>query len=72
LIITFLDKGAIGEHPLHLETGALLVGAVISTWLVSKNIKGTSSNWRTLHFGTGIVIILLFIVQIFLGLNILL
>jgi len=72
LLITFLDEGAIGKHPLHLGVGALLVGAVISTGLVSKNIKGTSSNWRTLHFGIGIIIIVLFMGQIFLGLNMLL
>jgi len=72
LLITFLDESGMGQHPLHLGAGALLVAAVIATWLVSKNIKGTSSNWRTLHFGIGIIIIVLFIGQMFLGLNMLL
>lgn len=72
LLITFLGEGGMGKHPLHLGVGSLLVAAVISTWLVSKNIKGTSSSWRTLHLGIGIIIIVLFIGQIFLGLNMLL
>lgn len=72
LIITSLDNNGMGQHPLHLGAGALLVTAVISTWMVSRNIKGTSSNWRTLHFGIGIIIMVLFIGQIFLGLNMLL
>jgi hypothetical protein len=72
LSLTYLEYGAIAKHPFHLTVGALLVIAVITTWLISKNIRGTSSNWRTLHFGTGITIILLFIYQVLLGLNVLL
>jgi len=70
LTLTYLEYGAIAKYPLHLTVGALLVIAVISTWLISKNIRGASANWRNLHFGTGIAIILLFICQILLGLNI--
>jgi hypothetical protein len=72
LMLTYLHHGVIVEYPLHLGVGTLLVAAVISTWWVSKNIQGTSPNWRALHFGLGIIIILLFLSQIFLGLNVLL
>lgn len=72
LTLTYLDSGNIAKHPLHLGVGTLLVIAVISTWLISKNIKGTSLNWRTLHFTVGVAIILLFLSQISLGLIMLL
>lgn len=72
LTLTYLDHGVIGKYPFHLAVGTLLVAAVISTWRISRNIKGTSSSWRTLHFATGIAIIFLFLGQIFLGLNVLL
>ncbi len=72
LMLCYLDNRVWIKYPFHLTVGALLVLAVISTWIISRKIHGPRSPWRTPHFIVGLVILLIFLWQIFLGLNLLL
>ena len=70
LVTVYLHKGVWVRYPGHLATGTLLLVAVCSTFLVSKRIRGAQSPWRTPHLALGVVILCVFLVQIYLGLNI--
>jgi hypothetical protein len=52
--------------------GSCIALLIIATFIISKKIKGPESLWRTPHFMIGLFILLLYIVQIYLGLGILL
>jgi hypothetical protein len=43
-----------------------------ASFLVSRRLKGPAPPWRTIHFALGIVILVLYPLQVFLGLGILL
>jgi uncharacterized iron-regulated membrane protein len=72
LLFSYLHHDVWTRYPLHLTTGTLLVAAVTSTWLISRQIRGGRSSWRTTHSVIGLVILMIFSYQIFLGMNVLL
>lgn len=72
LVLTYLDHGVWVKYPLHLAAGSLLIAAVTSTWLISGKIRSAHSPWRTAHFILGLIILSIFLCQVFLGLNVLL
>ncbi len=72
LIIVYLDKGHLLEYPLHMAAGSCLALLIVTSYITSRKIKGPDSPWRTPHFMIGLVILLLYVIQIFMGLNILL
>ena len=67
-----IDKGHFFEYRLHHLVGLSIVILLASTFLVSRKIKGPVSPWRTPHFLLGLAILGAYLVQLFLGLNILL
>jgi len=69
LFIIYLDVGHIFKYPLHFINGLLLVSALITTYLISKKIKGPEKLWRNRHYNLGILIIVLYIVQVLLGIS---
>lgn len=70
--LVYVDKGHILEFPAHFVTGACISFLLITTFLVSRKIKGPDPLLRNIHFTIGITILCLYLFQIFLGLNILL
>lgn len=70
--LTLIDKGHLVEYPSHLIVGSCIALLIITTYIISKKIRGLESFWRTPHFVIGLFILLLYIVQIYLGLGILL
>jgi hypothetical protein len=70
--LALLDEGELFEHALHFTTGLLIAVALVATFLISRQIRGPSSPWRTPHFVVGLTIICLYLIQILLGLSILL
>jgi hypothetical protein len=72
LITVYLHKGIWVRYPGHLAVGTILLVVVCSTYLVSKRIRGAQSPWRTPHFALGLLLLCTFLVQIYLGLNVLL
>jgi hypothetical protein len=71
IIIVYLDEGGIFEYPLHFIMGSVITFSLITTYLISKRISGVESRLRTPHFILGIGILVLYLVQVFLGLGIL-
>ncbi|OGW32762.1 MAG: hypothetical protein A2X59_02065 [Nitrospirae bacterium GWC2_42_7] len=70
--IIYLDYGHILKYPLHFIVGSLIAFSIITTYFISRKIKGAESSYRNSHFIIGLLIISLYLVQIFIGLGILL
>jgi hypothetical protein len=71
LTLTLLDSGNILEFPAHFMVGCSIVLCLVSTYLISRKIKGPDSPYRTPHFILGITILCLYLIQVFLGLSVL-
>jgi hypothetical protein len=71
-VLITLDKRHLLEYPLHHLGGVTIVTLLAATFLVSRKIKGPVSPWRTPHLLLGLAILGAYLVQLFLGLNILL
>lgn len=72
LTLVMLDTGNILKYPAHLLVGTAIVCLLLTTFLVSRKIKGPSSPVRDTHFRLGIAILALYVVEVFLGLGVLL
>jgi hypothetical protein len=70
--LILLDKGHFFEYRLHHLVGITIVILLSATFLVSRKIRGPVSPWRTPHLLLGLAILGAYLVQLFLGLNILL
>jgi hypothetical protein len=70
--LILIDKGHVFVYPSHMIVGSFIALLIITTSIISKKIKGPDSSWRTPHFMIGLFILLLYILQIYLGLGILL
>jgi hypothetical protein len=67
----YLSEGEIFEYPLHFLTGFTISSLIIITFMVSRNIQGRESTWRTIHYYIGLMIISFYFFQAFLGIGIL-
>lgn len=72
MTIVSLDAGHIFKYPLHFITGLTIASLIITTSLISRKIKGPGARWRDRHYAVGKAILLLYCVQVFLGLGVLL
>lgn len=72
ITVVSLDAGRILKYPFHLIIGLTIVFSIITTFILSRKIKGPETYWRNRHYALGIFIICLYSVQAFLGLGILL
>lgn len=69
--LIYLDYGRLLKYPLHFLTGLAISLSIVTTFFISKKIKGSDSLWRNLHFRLGILILSLYPIQAFLGVGIL-
>lgn len=67
IVVVYLDKGHLYEYPPHLLAGTLIVLAIAVTYFISRKINRPESPWRTPHFIIGLFIILLYFIQVVLG-----
>ena len=72
IIVILLDKGRVIEYPLHFLTGSLIAAVTGSLYVVSRRITGPDPHYRNIHFGLGMCLLALYVVQVLLGLGILL
>jgi hypothetical protein len=72
LALVYLDEGRALRYPLHFLTGLAIAVLIVSTFIVSRRIRGQAGPWRDLHFSLGVGILCLYVFQVFLGLGILL
>jgi len=71
MLVVFLDYGHLLKYPLHFINGAAIAIALAGLLLVSRKIRATDTQWRSVHFALGIVTLLLYFSQLLLGLDIL-
>jgi Protein of unknown function (DUF4079) len=72
IIIVGLDSGELLKYFYHFLVGLALVSLIITTFVVSKRIKGAAAYWRNIHLAIGLLVICFYVVQSFVGLNVLL
>ncbi len=72
LILVLIDKGRVLEYPLHLIVGSVIVLFLLGQYAVSRKIKGPESPWRTPHLAIGASIIVLYVLQVVMGVGVLL
>jgi len=72
LTLVLLHTGRVLEYPPHLFTGAAIVVLLLTTFFLSRLIKGRNSPYRTPHFIVGIVILCLYLIEVLLGIGVLL
>lgn len=71
LTLVLLETGNVLEYPPHFITGSLIVVLLITTYIMSRRIKGQESPLRTPHAYIGIAILCLYAVEVFLGIGVL-
>jgi hypothetical protein len=67
-----LDKGRVFEYPLHFLTGLTIAVFIALVYAVSRRIAGPEPHYRNIHFGLGMCLLALYVIQVLLGLGILL
>jgi hypothetical protein len=67
--IVYLGEGEIFEHPVHFLTGLTISALIITTFLISREIRGRESEWRTIHYFIGLAILSLYCFQAYLGIQ---
>lgn len=72
LTLVLVDTGNILKYPAHLLTGVVIVALLLTTFLVSRKIKGPNSPYRNTHFQLGLAILTLYVLEVVLGLGVLL
>ena len=72
LTLVLLDTGNILEYPAHFFVGAAIAILLVTTFFLSRKIKGPDSPLRTPHFILGIAILCLYLIEAFLGIGVLL
>jgi hypothetical protein len=72
IVLVYLDQVPLLKYPLHFINGTLISMALVGMFLISKRIRAADSQWRTAHYGLGTTTIVLYVIQLFLGLAILL
>lgn len=70
-MLIYVDKGHLFKYPLHSIVGSGIVILLAATFFIAREIKGPESPWRTRHALVGIGILCLYLVQLFIGLNVL-
>ncbi len=71
LTLVLIDTGRVLEYPPHLFTGLVIVFLLLTIYAVSRKIKGTDSPYRTPHFILGIILLCLYLIEVFLGIGVL-
>jgi hypothetical protein len=70
--LVMLDSGRVLAFPAHFLVGCAIVLCLITTFVLSRKIKGPNSPYRTPHFTLGIAILCLYLTEAVLGLGVLL
>lgn len=72
LILTLVDTGQLLKYPPHLFVGIAIITLLFCTYRLSRKIAGSGGSERDLHYRLGIVILALYLVNVFLGIGVLL
>ena len=69
MLVIYFDFGRILKFPFHFITGLMITSALIASYFISNKIKGPEKLWRNRHFALGKLIIVLYVVQVLLGIR---
>ena len=72
LLTSWLHRGSLVTAPAHLAGGTALLACCAVVVVLARRIRGPQPPWRTPHFVAGVATLAVFVVQVFLGLNVLL
>lgn len=72
LTLVLLDTGKILRYPLHFSVGVVILFLLFVTYRLSRKIAGADDPQRELHFRLGIAILVLYLVNVVLGVGVLL
>ena len=70
MVLVRLDTGKGFQYPLHAVLGLMIALSLAATYTVSRRIKAGPA-WRMPHLILGVVIIILYVVQVMVGLDVL-
>jgi hypothetical protein len=70
-VLIYADKGHLFKYQLHHIIGLGIVILLTATFFIAREIKGPESPWRNPHAIVGIGILCLYLVQLFIGLDVL-
>ncbi len=70
--LVIIDRGNVLAYPAHFGVGCAIVLLLLTTYILTRFIKGQDSPYRTPHFIIGILILCLYLMEVLLGLGILL
>lgn len=71
IVIVVLHKGRLLEHPAHFFTGTILIAVIMVSIVLSRRIQGQQSPYRTAHFIAGLFLLVLYLLQVLLGIGVL-
>ena len=71
-LLVLFDKGRLAVYPLHFGGGFVIVVALCILYGFSRRIRGVESPLRTPHAALGLLLLVFYLMQAFLGLGILL
>lgn len=71
LCLILLDTGKVLQYPTHLFIGLLIVLSLFATFCISKQITSQSVSLRDLHYKIGTAILVLYLVNVVIGIGIL-
>jgi hypothetical protein len=72
MTVVVLDKGRVFEYPLHFLAGLSITLCIGGVYAVSRRIRAGELAFRNIHFGLGLLLLALYVIQVLLGLSILL
>ncbi len=72
ITLVLIDKGDLFKYPLHLLGGLIFLLLLLTTYTLSRRIRGPAPGPRTLHFVFGLAVLVFALGEVFLGLGILL
>ncbi|MEW6594909.1 MAG: DUF4079 family protein [Thermodesulfobacteriota bacterium] len=70
--LALVHEGRLGEHPLHLAVGVVLMLVLAALYASSRRVIGSAAAVRTFHAALGLLLLLLYLAQSLLGVGILL
>ncbi len=69
--LVLVDTGRVLEYPPHLFAGLVIVVLLPATFAISRKIKGPDSPYRNPHFTLGVILLFLYVIEVFLGVGVL-
>jgi hypothetical protein len=71
LVLVQIDKGHPVQYPLHFFVGLLLVALMVLMYYISRKIKSLETPLRAYHFAMGLILMVIYLAQVFIGLDVL-